>query len=122
LFFLRLLLHYTSGWLAPCPSHKGQSIQNVIKHKPNTKTSFILQNIPITGSILYIMRNRGSSVRIVTRLGAGRQKVRFLAGELNRFFFFATASRPSVRPTHPASYPMGTDGLFHGGKVAGPWS
>jgi hypothetical protein len=59
-------------------------------------------------------KRRGSSVSIVTRLRAGRPELSSRHGNGGTFFIFITGSG-----SHLASYPMGSGGLFPGGKAVG---
>jgi hypothetical protein len=58
--------------------------------------------------------NRGIAVSVVTRLRAGRPGLDSRQGQVF-FFFFATASRLALGPSHPPIQ----GGSFPGGKAVG---
>jgi hypothetical protein len=85
-----------------CSAHRSQMIKvyKILAGKPERKES------------------RDSSVGVVTRLRAGDRGsgVRFPAGTENFSLHYRVQNGSGA---HPASYPMGTEGSFPGGKVAG---
>jgi hypothetical protein len=65
-----------------------------------------------------MLKNSGSSVGIALGYGLDDRgsRVRFPAGTGNVSLHHRVQTGSG---THPASYPMGTGGSFHGGKAAG---